>query len=202
MALANLPLSAGTPYSGHPASRTVAEATDLRCPRCNSPELKKVSLTFREGLYRIQARMRVGGMFLGQAWLGIFAGRANTHGTQQTDLSKALNPPAKCSYITLLLRWFLLTGAAMFAYVVVVSASVPPVSTLPVKVYVFLAPFLFVLLLLVFRRHNRLVYPRQYAEWIIRSSVSDAAPSARTPRPTHRNPKARTLEILLRLTFA
>jgi hypothetical protein len=55
--------------------------------------------------------------------------------------------------------------AALVAYVIFVAASTPPVSTVPVKLYVVLAPIALVLLAAMFWRHNRLVYPHQYAEW-------------------------------------
>ena len=71
---------------------------DLRCPKCNSTDLKKVSLAYQEGLYRTKARTRVGGVVAGADGPELAVGRATTRGTQQSVLSKALRPPAKWSY--------------------------------------------------------------------------------------------------------
>ena len=71
----------------------------------------------------------------------------------------------KWSYIRLVVRFVLLTCAALFAYVIFVAASNPPVSTLPMKLYVFLAPVALLFFAFATWRRNHLVYPRQYSEW-------------------------------------
>jgi hypothetical protein len=138
---------------------------ELQCQKCGSTDLKKVSLVYQDGLSQVKTATRLGGFVLGLNGPGLFVGRAKTRGVQQTDLSTALNPPSKWSYIRLAGWAFAVSCASLLVYIVFASASAPPVSTLPVKLYVFLAPVAFVLLAALFWRHNHLVYPRQYAEW-------------------------------------
>ena len=165
MSLAKFPLSAGILYRGLTTVTVTARDAGLQCPNCNSFDLKKVSLVYQDGLQRVKTRSRLVGLLFGEAGPAIVTGISVQHGIQQTDLSKSLNPPVKWSYLRLLVWSFLATAAALFAYVIFASASAPPVSTLPVKLYVFLAPVAFVLLVAVFWRHNHLVYPRRYTEW-------------------------------------
>jgi hypothetical protein len=138
---------------------------ELQCQKCGSTDLRKVSLVCQDGLSQVKTATRLGGFVLGLNGSGLFVGGAKTRGVQQTDLSTALNPPSKWSYIRLAGWAFAVSCASLLAYIVFASASTPPVSTLPVKLYVLFAPFVFVALLTVFWRHNHLVYPRQFAMW-------------------------------------
>jgi hypothetical protein len=38
---------------------------DLRCPKCNSTDLKKVSLAYEEGLYQTEGRTRLRAVAVG-----------------------------------------------------------------------------------------------------------------------------------------
>src|SRR5260370_41669947 len=72
---------------------------DLRCPKCNSTDLKKVSLAHHEGLYRVHARTRLRAVVVGGGGPDLVVGRARTKGSHQTELSKRLSPPIKWSYL-------------------------------------------------------------------------------------------------------
>lgn len=138
---------------------------ELRCPECQSTELKRVSLAYQEGLAHIKTRSRFLGLVFGGGSPNLVTGRAVMRGVQQTELSKILNPPVKWSYLRLIFRAVALTFVALAAYIVFVASSTPPVSTLPLKLYVFLAPVLFLVLALAVWRHNHLDYPLRYAQW-------------------------------------
>jgi hypothetical protein len=138
---------------------------DLHCPQCKASSLKKVSLAYREGLYRVDTRTRIVGFLIGGNGPDLFAGRARTKGVLQTELSNLLNPPVKWSYAKLLLWAGIITISALFAFVIHVNSSPPPVSSLPAQLYVILAPFLLAFLLFVFWRHNRVTYRTQYLRW-------------------------------------
>lgn len=165
MSLAKISLAAGILCRGQRALRMVAEAMDLRCPNCNRRDLKKVSLAYQEGLSTVKTRSRLGGFLVGEAGPAIFTGMSVARGIQQTDLSKSLSPPLKWSYVRLVVRFFLITCASFFAYIIFVAASTPPVSTLPMKLYVFSSPVIFLFFSFAIWRHNHLVYPRQYSSW-------------------------------------
>jgi hypothetical protein len=140
-------------------------AMELRCPSCNSTDLKKVSLAYQGGLHRVKTRTRLVGLVFGDGGADLVGGRAATGGVQQTELSKVLSPPRKWSYVRLIFGSLVVTLAALFAYVVFVASSAPPVSTLPMKMYVLLAPVGFLVLVFLFWRHNHVRFPQEYAQW-------------------------------------
>src|SRR5580693_9115485 len=71
---------------------------DLRCPKCISNDLKKVSLAHEEGLFRSEGRTRLRAVAVGGGGPNLLVGRATTQGTEQSALSKRLTPPLKWSY--------------------------------------------------------------------------------------------------------
>jgi hypothetical protein len=95
----------------------------------------------------------------------VMVGRATTTGVQQSALSKNLAPPTKWSYLKLILWSAAISFVALVAYVRVVMTSPPPVSSLPVKIYVAVAPLMFILLFVSIWRHNHSTYRRRYDEW-------------------------------------
>jgi len=138
---------------------------DLRCPKCSSTDLKKVSLAYQEGLFHVNTRTRMLGLLFASAGPDIMVGRATTRGVQQTAVSKSLVPPTKWSYLKLVLWSAAISFVALVAYVRVVMTSPPPVSSLPVKIYFAVAPLVFIFLLVSIWRHNHSSYQRQYAQW-------------------------------------
>lgn len=163
--LAKSTVGAGILYRGNPPALFARRNVELQCQKCGSIDLKKVSLIYQDGLSQDKSRSRLIGLLFGGSGPVIVTGTSVKQGILQSELSKSLNPPARWSYAKLVGGSFVLTCVALFAYVIFVSASAPPVSTLPVKLYVFLAPVAFIFLAALFWRHNNLVYPRQYASW-------------------------------------
>lgn len=163
--LAKSAVCAGILYREKPPALFARRSVELECPKCGSIDLKKVSLVYQDGLSQMKARSRLVGFLLGTSGPAIVTGTAVKHGILQSELSRSLNPPVKWSYPKLVAGSFAVTCFALVAYVIFVSASAPPVSTLPVKLYVFLAPIAFIFLAALFWRHNNLVYSRQYAAW-------------------------------------
>src|SRR6266849_1395469 len=68
---------------------------ELRCPFCESSELKRVSLVYQEGLAHVKTRSRLLGFVFGEGGIDLVAGRATSRGKQQTELSRILKPPVK-----------------------------------------------------------------------------------------------------------
>lgn len=139
----------------------------LHCPNCNSTDLKKVSLAYQEGLQRVSTRTRLRGVVVGTDGPDVVVGRATTKGTQQTEISKALTPPKKWSYLKLFGRWvlaFLSVGWIVF-YVNTITKNSSSVSSVPLTVYTVLAGGVFVALFLIHWKHNHSSYPQQYAKW-------------------------------------
>jgi hypothetical protein len=137
----------------------------LHCPNCKSADLKRVSLAYKEGLYRVNTRTRVTGFLIGSGGPDIFMESAKTRGFHQTEMSTLLTPPRKWSYGKLLLWAGFFSLLALVAFVVHVNSTPPPVSSLPAQLYVIFAPILLVFLLFVFWRHNRVTYRTQYLRW-------------------------------------
>jgi hypothetical protein len=138
---------------------------DLHCHHCNSPDLKKVSLAFQEGLSGVKTGNRLVGLAFGHSGPGLLVGAATGRSIQQTELSRTLKPPVKWSYLRLAVRTVLVTFVVFGAYILFVVASTPPVSTLPMKLYVFLAPLVILVLVFSFWQHNHSTFPREYAQW-------------------------------------
>ena len=138
---------------------------DLRCPKCSSTDLKKVSLAYQEGLFRVDTRTRMLGFLFASGGSDVMVGRATTRGVQQTALSKSLIPPAKWSYLKLILWSAAISFVALIAYIRVVMTSPPPVSSLPVKIYFAVAPLVFIFVFFSIWRHNHSSYRQKYSEW-------------------------------------
>jgi hypothetical protein len=138
---------------------------DLRCPKCNSNNLKKVSLAYQEGTYRVDTRSRIRGLLFAGGGPDILVGRATTRGSQQSALSKRLSPPSKWSYMKLILWSGIATLIALVIYVQHVMWSPVPASSLPAKLYALFAPFIFLFLAAIIWRHNHLTYQQKYAQW-------------------------------------
>ena len=110
---------------------------DLRCPKCNSTDLKKVSLAYQEGLYRTDARTRLSAALVGGNGPDLVVGRATTQASHQSALSKQLSPPAKWSYLKVG-SWsvlaFLCVGWLVF-YVNTVTTNSSTVSSPPLTFF-------------------------------------------------------------------
>ena len=138
---------------------------DLRCPKCNSADLKKLSFSWEEGRSSVNTRTRLRGVVVGDGGPDVVVGRATTHGTHQTELSKRLSPPAKWSYLKLVVWSAFFSLVALIVYVHSVMSGPAPASSLPAKLYAVLFPVAFLVLLALFWRHNHSTYSREYAEW-------------------------------------
>jgi hypothetical protein len=138
---------------------------DLRCPKCSSTDLKKVSLAYQEGLFHVDARTRMLGLLFASGGPDVMVGRATTRGVQQSALSKSLVPPTKWSYLKLILWSAAISFLALIGYVRVVMTSPPPVSSLPVKIYFAVAPLAFIFLFVSIWRHNHSTYRQKYSQW-------------------------------------
>ena len=138
---------------------------DLRCPKCNSSDLKSVSVVFQEGRFSVNTSSRLRGVAVGAGGPAVVIGRATTRGQQQSDLSKKLSPPKKWSYGKLILWSVGVSFVALIVYVRSVMSHPGPASSLPVTLYAVMFPVAIALLLAAIWRHNHSSYSREYAEW-------------------------------------
>lgn len=140
---------------------------DLRCPKCNSTDLKKVSLAHEEGLFRSEGRTRLRAVGAGCGGPDLVVGRATKHGTQQSALSKKLTPPVKWSYLKVI-GWsvlvFVCVGWLVF-YINTVTTNATTVSSVPLTLFALIYGAIFGLLLFLVWRHNHSSYQTQYARW-------------------------------------
>jgi hypothetical protein len=165
MSMAKFASSAGILYGGNQAALAMRRGMDLRCTQCNSADLKKVSLAYREGLFKSKSRGRLLGLVFGSGGPGFVFGGTAAKGTQQSELSGLLRPPEKWSYLRLIFRFSIAVFVGFLAYVIFVIVSTPPVSSLPIKLLVFLAPIVFCALVFLTWRQNSLIYPARFARW-------------------------------------
>ncbi len=140
---------------------------DLRCPKCNGTDLKKVSLAHQEGLFRSEGRTRLSAVVAGSGGPDLVVGRATTRGTEQSALSKKLTPPLKWSYLKVI-GWsvlvFLSAGWLVF-YVNTVTTNATTVSSAPLTLFALIYGAIFALMLFLVWRHNHSSYQTQYAQW-------------------------------------
>src|SRR5439155_22629641 len=140
---------------------------DLRCPKCKSTDLKKVSLAYEEGLYQTEGRTRLRAVTVGSGGPDLVVGRATTRGSQQSALSKKLTPPVKWSYLKVI-GWsvlvFVCVGWLVF-YVNTITANATTVSSAPLTFFALISGTIFALLLFLAWRHNHSIYHTQYARW-------------------------------------
>src|SRR5436309_4733224 len=140
---------------------------DLRCPKCNSTDLKKVSLAHEEGLIQNESRTRLRTVVVGGGGPDLVVGRATAHGTQQSALSKKLTPPVKWSYLKVT-GWsvllFVSVGWLVF-YFNTVTTNATTVSSASLTLFALISGAIFALLLFLVWRHNHSSYQTQYAQW-------------------------------------
>jgi hypothetical protein len=140
---------------------------DLRCPKCNSTDLKRVSLAYEEGLFRSEGRTRLRAVAVGSGGPDLVVGRATTRGTGQSSISKKLTPPVKWSYLKVI-GWsvllFVCVGWLVF-YVNTVTTNATTVSSAPLTLFALIYGAIFALLLFLVWRHNHSSYQTQYARW-------------------------------------
>jgi hypothetical protein len=138
---------------------------DLRCPSCNSTDLKRLSIAYQEGRFSVNTNSRLRGVVVGAGGPDVVIGRATTRGVQQSDLSRKLDPPTKWFYRKLLLWSVAISLVGLVVYVRSVMSQPGPASTLPVSLYAITFPVVLAILLAFVWRHNHSSYRRQYAEW-------------------------------------
>jgi hypothetical protein len=140
---------------------------DLRCPKCNSTDLKKVPLAHEEGLFRSEGRTRLHAVVVGGGGPDLIVGRSTTRASNQSALSKKLSPPVKWSYVKVVFRSllvFLSVGWIVF-YVNTVATNSSTVWSLPLTFFTLISAAGFALLLFLVWRHNHSTYAEEYARW-------------------------------------
>jgi hypothetical protein len=151
----------------HNSQLCFVSSADLRCLKCSSTDLKKVSLAYQEGLFCTVAHTRFSAVAAGGHDPGLIIGKATTRGRHQSVLSKQLNPPVKWSYRKLILWWalaFLSIGWIVF-YINGMTKNSAAVLSHPLILFLELSAVTFLLLLVLFRRHNQTAYKRRYSQW-------------------------------------
>ena len=151
----------------HNSQLCFVSSADLRCPNCNSTDLKKVSLAYEEGLFYTVARTRLRAVVVGGHGPDLVIGKATTRGFHQSVLSKQLNPPVKWSYRKLILWWalvFLPIGWIVF-YINTITKNSAAVLSPPLTLFALLSAGTFLLLLVLFWRHNQSTHKRRYSQW-------------------------------------
>ena len=94
-------------------------------------------------------------------------GKATTRGFHQSVLSKQLNPPVKWSYRKLTLWWvvFLSIGWIVFYINTTITKDSAAVLSPPLVLWSGLSAVTFLLLLVLFWRHNQSTRKRRYSQW-------------------------------------
>jgi hypothetical protein len=140
---------------------------ELRCQKCNSTDLKKVSLAYEEGSFRGEAQTRIRAAVVGGGGADLVMGRASTRASHQATLSKRLTPPLKWSYRKLIF-WSLvvfLCGGWLVFYVNTIGKNATTVISPALTGYAVIAAIVFAFMVALVLRHNLSVYPKRFSEW-------------------------------------
>ena len=143
------------------------EKMDLHCPKCNSSNLRKVSLAYQEGLSHGGGHARLRAAVIAGSGPDLVVGRACTRAFQQSVLSKQLGPPVKWSYrkaVGWLVLAFLCLGWLLF-YTNAVATNATKLVWAPLVFLGFVACSALAGILFLAWRHNHSSYPRKFAEW-------------------------------------
>lgn len=140
---------------------------DLRCPQCNSTDLKRLSLAYQEGFSQIKIHSRLRAIAVGSDGPDVIVGRIAGRGTAQTELSKTFSPPRKWSYRKLLRYW--LFGLVVGSWAVIAldwsMTNSTTVISIPLFWFVAFCVGLCFLFGSIWWKHNRSTFPREYARW-------------------------------------
>jgi hypothetical protein len=151
----------------HRSGAARGDKMDLRCPKCNSTDLKKVSLAHEEGFFQSEGRTRLRAVAVGSGGPDLVVGRATTRGTGQSALSKKLTPPVKWSYLKVI-GWsvlvFVCVGWLVF-YVNTVATNATTVSSAPLRLVALIFAAVFGLLLFFVWKHNNSTIKKRLVEW-------------------------------------
>lgn len=150
---------------GNRASR--GDDMDLRCPQCNSTDVKKVSLAYQEGFSQLKTHSRLRAIAVGSDGPDVIVGRITSRGTAQTELSRILSPPRKWSYRKLQRYW--LFGFVVGSWVVIAfdwnKTNSQIVISIPFLAFAAACLGVFAVLASAFWKHNRWTFPKEYARW-------------------------------------
>ena len=140
---------------------------ELHCPKCNSADLKRVSLVYQEGAFRTEGQTRMRAAIIGGSGAGVLVGKASTPASHQSALSKRLSPPMKWSYRRVIF-WsalIFLSGGWLVFYINTIATNATSVSSAPLSRYVLTAGVIFGFVLTLAFRHNHSVYLKRLVEW-------------------------------------
>ena len=109
----------------------------------------------------------MGAVGLGGSGPDLVIGKSTTRALHQSVLSQRLSPPVKWSYRKLTLWWelmFLSIGWIIF-YINTIAGNSSAVLSPPLIRFSLLSAATFLLLLVLFWRHNQSAYKRRYSQW-------------------------------------
>jgi hypothetical protein len=139
---------------------------DLRCPKCNSTDLRKVSLAYGEGLYRGEGHARLRSDLIGGSGPDLVVGRASARAARQSELSKQFRSPVKRSYRKLIFWSALvfLSGGWLVVCVNTITENATMVLSPALTAYVLVASMIFAFISALVVKLNHSVYPKRFVE--------------------------------------
>ena len=145
----------------------VPSSISVALPELQQHRPQEGSLAYQEGLSCTVAHTRFRAAAVGSHGPDLLVARATTRGSHQSILSKQLKPPVKLSYQKLI-RWsalaFLSIGWIVF-YMNTGAKNSAAVLSPPLALFALSSAATFLLLVVLFWRHNQTAYKRRYSQW-------------------------------------
>ena len=139
----------------------------IECPKCGSPDVRRISMTYKMGVQNTRSRSIGGGLALSLLGPMIGMGGAVSRGQNTSLLAAQVAPPKRKSPVLRMILWFLGIDV-VFYFVMMIGLVITHHHTTPPLLNLFL--FLLIFGVPAFQgilaaRYNRKVYPEQLAQW-------------------------------------
>jgi hypothetical protein len=137
---------------------------DVRCPKCESTDVTKLSVVHAEGFFDLEAKTRTRSLGFGFDGPALVASHGNTNGHVQSKLSALANPPRKKPYRKFVLYW--VVASFVIALILVNSPAGSSAHGQQILTALGCGDFVFFdFVIAVLWRFNHLILPRRYELW-------------------------------------
>lgn len=139
----------------------------MKCPKCLSDDVLRLSVIHSAGLADIDANSAGRTTIIGEAGFSLGFTNFKTVGTVQTRLSKLANPPHKMPYRTVLFAWFLglLIAGWLLGYTSTITHAPESLFEQHFRWFAYGYSFLATFVIVVLWKYNHKIFPLKHDIW-------------------------------------